>query len=243
MLILVFDTSTRNGTVGWVKMDDSADIPEVLDFADTYMPAIPGHAERLLERIDSVLGSGGYSSDDVDLIVLGKGPGTFTGLRIGFSTAKSLSLVHRIPLVTISTLQMLACNARTTGPVLSLIDARRKEVYAGLFDVKDGNGIPSALPLGSEMVAKPEAVVGFVRSRELNQPVQLVGDGAIAYKSVFAELGVPALPGSVALDACLMGIQGYRRFQIEGPVNTAMIEPSYLREPDARKPRAPFGMN
>ena len=243
MLILVFDTSTRNGTVGWIKVGNAMEEPAVLDFADAYLPAIPGHAERLLERIDFVLGSGGYTIDDVNLIVIGQGPGTFTGLRIGFSTAKSLSLVRKIPMITLSTLQMIACNARHAGPVLALIDARRKEVYAGLYDVSFENGLPVARPVGAEMVARPEEILSRIRELNLNRSVQLIGDGAIAYRSVFAEIGNIAIPGSVALDACIMGMHGYHRFRAEGPVNTAMAEPVYLREPDARKPGVPFGIN
>ncbi|MBN2525504.1 MAG: tRNA (adenosine(37)-N6)-threonylcarbamoyltransferase complex dimerization subunit type 1 TsaB [Deltaproteobacteria bacterium] len=243
MLILVFDTSTRNGTVGWVKLEENDDFPKVLDFAHMYLPAIPGHAERLLERLEFCLKSGGFNIGDVDLIVIGRGPGTFTGLRIGFSTAKSLSLVHRFPLVTVSTLEMLACNAPAPGHVVALIDARRKEVYAGVFERSSVNGYPCAIPIGEEVVTSPLQISELLSCRNIFTPVQLVGDGAIAYASQFASLGVSALAPSVAIHSCHMAIHGFLSYKKNGAVNTALVEPEYLREPDARKPSKPFGLN
>ena len=243
MLILVFDTSTRNGTTGWLQIDDSGAAPAIVDFAHVHMPAIPGHAERLLERIDFCLKSGGYTPDDVDLIVVGQGPGTFTGLRIGFSTAKSLSLVHGIPMITVSTLEILACNARLPGMVIALIDARRKELYAGLFELSFDAGLPVARPVGPEVVVRPENVAALLSQRDVLDTVQLVGDGALKYAEQLQTIGRPAHPASAEFSTWIAGLHGYQRFKTHGPVNTAAVEPEYLREPDARKPRIPFGAN
>lgn len=242
MLILVIDTSTRNGTTGWLEVAETDGMPIVLDYAHTYMPAIPGHAERLIERVNACLTSGGFSPENVDLIVVGQGPGTFTGLRIGFSTAKSLAIVHKIPLMTVSTLEMLACNARIPGPVLSLIDARRKEVYAGIFNLTVDAGYPKATRIGKEQVMKPESVASLLTANQIAAPLQIVGDGGFRYAETLAQVGTP-LPGSAELHTWVMGVHGYLRFKQNGPVSTAGAEPEYLREPDAKKPKTQFGTN
>ncbi|MBN2340546.1 MAG: tRNA (adenosine(37)-N6)-threonylcarbamoyltransferase complex dimerization subunit type 1 TsaB [Deltaproteobacteria bacterium] len=241
MLILVFDTSTKNGTVGWVKTDDTADSMRVVDWAHTYMPAIPGHAERLLERIDFCLKSGGFTTKDVNLIVIGRGPGTFTGLRIGFSTAKALSLAHQIPLVTVSTLEMLARNAAAGGTVAALLDARRKEVYMGVYRV-DGSTVPATVTaLMPECVISPDGVATALAEHHIDGPVQLVGDGAVAYADKLAGLGAGAAMNTVGFDTYQAALCGVQTFQTDGPCDTALAEPLYLREPDAKKPKSPFG--
>lgn len=228
--------------MGWVKLEETNHDANVLDFAHMYLPAIPGHAERLLERIDFCLKSGGYTIADVDLIVLGRGPGTFTGLRIGFSCAKALGLANGIPIVLVSTLEMLAHNANETGTVVALLDARRKELFMGVYDVqRNGASLAAAVPRFGEQVVSPDEVNDLLQQYNVELPVQLVGDGAVAYKEKLLSLGAPASPASASLDSYAMAMLGYERFKSEGPCNSAVAEPVYLREPDAKKPKNPMG--
>lgn len=244
MLILVFDTSMKNGTVGWVQLDESPDGVNVVDYANMFMPAVPGHAERLLDRIEFCLQSGGYKIGDVDLIVLGEGPGTFTGLRIGFSTAKAFCLANQIPMVLLSTLEILACNAHMEGQAVAMLDARRKEVYIGAFDIVCSQTPPQqwcATPIMTQCVAAPGEVEEILQQNGVRFPVQLVGDGAIAYAETFSSFGKRASMSSIGLDSYTMALRGYDIFKTEGPCNVAAAEPVYLREPDAKKPKVPFG--
>ena len=111
MITLALDTSTLFGSVAWVRTgggDPSSPRPPVEGYADTAARARPGHAETLIARIDETLGAGGLCLDDVDLVVYGRGPGTFTGLRLGLATAKGITLGRGVPLVGVSSLAALA---------------------------------------------------------------------------------------------------------------------------------------
>jgi tRNA threonylcarbamoyladenosine biosynthesis protein TsaB len=92
-------------------------------------------AELLMPAIDAVLGDAGVRPEGLAAIAVSIGPGSFTGLRVGLATAKGLAFGTDVPLVPVPTLAALALRAEETErPVLALLDARRGEVYAGLFD-------------------------------------------------------------------------------------------------------------
>jgi tRNA threonylcarbamoyladenosine biosynthesis protein TsaB len=101
------------------------------------------HSEKLMVLIDEVLTSQGLNPKTIDGIAVSVGPGSFTGLRIGLSTAKGISYAVKKPLVAVSTLEALAKNAiykqitQQNDCVLAIIDARRNELYASAFTVDD----------------------------------------------------------------------------------------------------------
>lgn len=98
-----------------------------------------GHAERLMPEIEALLAEAGVAASAVTRIVVSVGPGSFTGLRVGISAARGLALVHRIPVVGITTLHAhaaLAARERPAGreqPILALLPARGDELYGQLF--------------------------------------------------------------------------------------------------------------
>jgi tRNA threonylcarbamoyl adenosine modification protein YeaZ len=237
MIVLVFDTSIHKGTAGWALFDDSSSSPRLIDYAHTFMPSRPGHAERLLERITLVLDSGGYSISDVGLIAICKGPGTFTGLRIGFATAKALSLSHNIPIVAVSTLEALACSLKQEKTVVSLMDARRKELYMGAYKVQQTDGVFTAQELLTPMVAKPDDVKTVLENHNIRLPAQLAGDGAIVYSEQLKDIGETPHISSTSPGTCFIAETAYRRYIKQGADNPALLEPLYIREPDAKKPK------
>ncbi|PVW17252.1 tRNA (adenosine(37)-N6)-threonylcarbamoyltransferase complex dimerization subunit type 1 TsaB [Marixanthomonas spongiae] len=92
------------------------------------------HAEKLHGYIEEVLKSGDLSEDKLDAIAVSKGPGSYTGLRIGVSAAKGLCFALDIPLISIATLQSLSLQVKETNAyVVPLLDARRMEVYSAVF--------------------------------------------------------------------------------------------------------------
>ena len=99
------------------------------------------HAERLMPFVDTVLHEQGWSRTDLDAVAVSGGPGSFTGLRIGVSTAKGLCQALQIPLISLDTLALLAEQGKRLDPTpqqrVAMIDARRMEVYAGTFDADD----------------------------------------------------------------------------------------------------------
>ena len=127
MRVLAIDTSTMLG--GVAIMDDlSGLIVEVrLNVKSTY-------SERLMTTIDYALNKSGYELSDIDFFAVATGPGSFTGLRIGLSTVKGFAYTTGKPIVSVPTLEALAYHFPFCQyPVCTMLDARKKEVYAALF--------------------------------------------------------------------------------------------------------------
>ena len=126
--ILNIETSTTNCSVSLSKKGETVVLKE--DYNSNY-----SHAERLHIYIDDVLKEADVSLNELDAIAISKGPGSYTGLRIGVSAAKGLCFALDVPLITIPTLESLAHQVSTeTGVIVSMLDARRMEVYSGVFD-------------------------------------------------------------------------------------------------------------
>jgi tRNA threonylcarbamoyladenosine biosynthesis protein TsaB len=239
MLVLAFDTSTLNGSVGWVKFSGLPSDRKVDSFARIFLPAKPGHAEVLLDRIKLVLGSGGFDLADVDLLVSGRGPGTFTGLRIGMSTAKAFSFYPGIPVVTVSTLEMTALSSELEGMVIPLIDARRSEVYIGGYEISRKGGEPEVRQILSDRVIKIENIKEHLESikTELKREPFFCGDGVVAYGHVAKQYGRVFRGPGFGPDAFWMSVFGLAAFDRSGGENVDTISPVYLREPDAKLPK------
>jgi tRNA threonylcarbamoyladenosine biosynthesis protein TsaB len=192
MLILAFDTATDVATSALV--DDGELLGERTSRAVT-----------LLEDVDALLRQAGTQTRDVDALAVGVGPGSFTGVRIGLSTARGLALALGIPVAGVSTLDALAAGAPGAVPV---IDARRREVFALL----DG---PCCL--------RPEEL-------ELEPGIVCVGDGAVRYRALLEEAGavVPPRESDLHVPRAQLHMALAREF---GPAER--VEPIYLRVPDA----------
>ncbi len=240
MLVLSLDTSTLLGSVGWVEVDKHDEGEASPAFAESISSASPGHAETLLTRIKTILSFGGHSIRDIGLIVFGRGPGTFTGLRIGLSTAKGIALAGQIPILGISSLEALALSSDRDGLVATLIDARRRELFGALYDVKHSEGWPSAQPLLQERVGPAAQVLDEISSLAGDRTVCVTGNGIAPYREQiienFAQRGAILPEHSWAPSAVWMARIGHRRFVQNGPDSLDTLEPVYLREPDARLP-------
>jgi len=171
MRILALDTSTLTASVA-VFIDGAA-----AAFGDAR--AEP-HSEKLLPLVDEMLRRAGIAAAAIDAIACGAGPGSFTGLRIGLATAKGLGFALGKPLVLVSSLAALAWPARGRD-VLALLDAKKREVYAGIFDA-------AGRPLAPERVLPPDALEGYARAA--GRGLVVLGDGAAAYPEAAARCGV-----------------------------------------------------
>lgn len=126
--ILCIETTTTNCSVALTKEGIVVALRE--DNSKTY-----SHAEKLHVFIDEVLTESGVSKNQIDAIAVSKGPGSYTGLRIGVSAAKGLCYALDIPLISISTLEALALQVENPdGYIIPMIDARRMEVFTAVFD-------------------------------------------------------------------------------------------------------------
>ena len=165
---------------------------------------------RVLEDVDAVLRAAGVEPRDLKALAVGIGPGSFTGVRMGLAAARALGLSLDIPAAGVSTLAVLAAGAPEALP---LIDAKRRE----LFLERDG-----------EVVALPAAA--------FEAPGRVcVGDGALRYREHLEETGatVPPDDSELHLPRARFHAQLARGF---GPAE--LVEPMYLRIPDADRTRA-----
>jgi len=240
MLVLAYDTSTPISSVGWVEADAGGPRPVAGRFASFVAPAVPGHAETLLDRIGAALATGGHALADVGLIVYGRGPGTFTGLRIGLATAKGLALASGVPILGVSSLESLALSCDGEGLALPLIDARRGELYAALYETRRDDGWPSARLVAAEQVVRPDGVARLIGDGAGAGPVRLLGNGALRYSGALAGLGPVLPPSAAAPDPFWTALVGLERYLARGADDPETAEPSYLREPDAKLPAGPI---
>jgi len=228
MLVLAFDASTADVAVAVARVEPSTGSDgsrEVL--AEISVPS-RGASEALLPAADAALGLVGADSGDVDLILVGVGPGTFTGIRIAASVARSLAFSTGAALSTVSTLDALAAPARLSvghdePSVLAVLDARRRQVFVRRFGA-DG-------PVGGIACAYPNELPGAEVAE--GEPL-IVGDGAVRYRGTLSALGrIPpdASPLHRVTGASLVLAADLRPVPVEGVV------PIYVREPDAEARR------
>jgi tRNA threonylcarbamoyladenosine biosynthesis protein TsaB len=171
MIVLGFDTATSATAValrlGEGKLLDARDDPQEGEH--------PGHATRLLAMAGRLLATAGVAWGDLGRIAVGLGPGTFTGLRVGVATARGLAQSLSIELVGVSSLQALAQAAfnaptnvrpRSLPVVLSVIDARRGEVFAGAYRTDRQGSVAELTELISPRALAPEGLPGLVALAE-----------------------------------------------------------------------------
>jgi tRNA threonylcarbamoyladenosine biosynthesis protein TsaB len=129
VLVLAIDSATKVGSVA-LGNDEAVEGEYTLSVQRT-------HAERLMPAIERVMADAGHKPRDIDAVVVGTGPGSFTGLRIAISTAKGLSLATGCPVVGVSTLDAMAWGLGGFGGLICpMLDARRGEVYSALYTVE-----------------------------------------------------------------------------------------------------------
>lgn len=127
MKILGIDTSTPIGSVALIDGENIV--------AEHTLNIVQAHSSRLMPAIDTVLKWGEISPHELDGCAVGIGPGSFTGIRIGVATAKSLCYAVDKPIIGVSTLEAVAYNLRWTGGVICpILNARRSEVYGAIFE-------------------------------------------------------------------------------------------------------------
>lgn len=187
------------------------------------------HDEVLLEIIDAVLAEAGASRSDVSRVIAGRGPGPFTGLRVGLVTARSIAEVLGAELVGISSLEALALEAAEALPAAESVgvalDARRKEVYVGLYSVAraDGGSV-TVRPIAESAVAAPDAAASTLHGANA-----VVGSGAHLYPELLPPTGDFKYARAGAL------IRAAAAAEARGE-DLGSTEPMYLRDADAAKP-------
>lgn len=186
------------------------------------------HTRKILPMVQAVLEDAGISLSDLDAIAFGRGPGSFTGVRIGISVAQGLAFGAGVPLIGISTLAAMAQGAyRLDGAqqVLTAIDARMNEVYFGRYELIDGR----MQPVGDEVVSEPAALVD-VRGK-LAGPVTCVGTGFETYGETLSGLADELAVSQVRFPAAEDMLPLARAAWLAGEaVPVEQATPVYLRD-------------
>jgi tRNA threonylcarbamoyladenosine biosynthesis protein TsaB len=196
MLVLAFDTATDVAT-------------SALVWDGEVLGELQSRPVSLLEDVDALFRRGGVRPSQLEGIVAGTGPGSFTGLRMGLAVARALSLALEVPVAGVSTLEALLAGSPDAVPV---IDARRGEVF--VLDGEPRASAPEDVPVGGR---------------------RCVGDGAVRYRVTLEEHGaeIPPDGDDVHVPRARFHAALAERF---GPAEE--IEPIYVRVPDAEKARA-----
>jgi tRNA threonylcarbamoyladenosine biosynthesis protein TsaB len=200
------------------------------------------HSANLLALVDEALGSAGVRLPDLAAIACGAGPGSFTGLRVGLAVAKGLALPTDLPLVLVSSLEILAHDLIADGPspalVVPCLDAGKEQVYARLYRASPG---AAPVALSEEWAVAPADLVRRVAAARGRDPVRAGGTGVDRYLDLFrAELGdaavSAAVPGPSALALARLARVRLSRGESD---DLATAVPRYGRPPDITRPRSP----
>jgi tRNA threonylcarbamoyladenosine biosynthesis protein TsaB len=187
------------------------------------------HAENLTIFIEEVLKQTGLQLSDVDAVAVSKGPGSYTGLRIGVSTAKGLCYALDKPLIAINTLSSLANGIRhhsshiihPTSLLCPMLDARRMEVYCAVYDTK-----------GNEIKATAAEIIDENSFSELlkDHKVYFFGDGAAKCKEVLSKNNNAIFIDNIATSAKDMTAQAEKAYNSKQFEDVAYFEPFYLKD-------------
>lgn len=218
--ILLIETATQACSVALTIDNDIV--------AECYVEKFKVHASKLAPFVDEVLKSAGITISQCSAVAVSEGPGSYTGLRVGISTAKGLCYGADIPLISISTLDILAQNGKdyitnNNSVIVPMIDARRMEVYCATYDSE------------CHRTTEIEAIVldnnSFCNLFDKYDNVIFIGDGAMKFKSQLSEESlnkatfIEAYPSARYMST--LAIDTYKKEEFK---DCAYFEPFYLKE-------------
>ena len=213
MYILNIETATKNCSVSLAKNGETILCKEIAEQGYS-------HAEKLHVFIEEILKETGIGANDLNGIAVSKGPGSYTGLRIGVSSAKGLCYALGIPLISVDTLQVLAKKVVVKdGLIVPMLDARRMEVYSTIFD-KSYSKI-------KEVQAEILTENSYADSPET---FYFIGDCQEKCKTVLTAANFYFLPEIVFPSANEMSSLSYKKFINNDFEDVAYFEPFYLKD-------------
>lgn len=225
--LLAFDTSTACCSVALIARGELV--------GEDRRSGAGNYSALLLRMIDRLLGDAGIALGELDCIAVTLGPGSFTGLRVGISTAQGIGTAIDKPLIGVSTLEIIAAqNMPFAGKLCPLLDARRSQVYAGLFEEEAG-GLKA---LQEESVICPEQWASSLREG----PILFCGNGAQVYRETIKQVCTVrhhfAPDMNAAPHAAVLARIALQRFAAGQGKRPAQVLPGYVRRPDAERTAA-----
>ncbi len=218
MLVMGLDTSLQRCSVAILRDGEAV--------ADKSAEMARGHAEHIAPMAAASLREAGSKVADLDRIGVVVGPGGFTGVRIGLSFARGLAIGVKACAVGVTSLAALAANVAEDarqGLIAPVIDARRGQVYAGLYDQRGDVII-------APFVSEPQRALKILADRAVRMPVTLIGSGS----GLLGEIPGDWTPSNAGdqIDA-----KNVARLAALAPVPEGPPAPLYLRTPDAKPPK------
>ncbi|MCZ8197814.1 MAG: tRNA (adenosine(37)-N6)-threonylcarbamoyltransferase complex dimerization subunit type 1 TsaB [Flavobacterium sp.] len=216
LYILNIETATKNCSVALAKNGETIICKEISELGYS-------HAEKLHVFIEEICNESSIQLKDLQAIAVSKGPGSYTGLRIGVSAAKGFCYALDIPLISVDTLAVLASqavsNAKENDLIVPMIDARRMEVYSAIFNNK------------LEKVREIEAQIIDENSfTSIEETVYFVGDSSEKAKAVLTNSNFIFLDEIVYPSAKDMSTISFQKFLNKDFEDVAYFEPFYLKD-------------
>ena len=226
MIILALDSTAQTGAVALCR-DEKLIASFTLNTGNT-------HSETLLPSVEAVLKLGDMTVDDVDLFAISKGPGSFTGVRIGAATVKGMAFGKDKPCIGVSTLEALAYNLRGfSGIACPVMNARRSQVYNALFRVENGK---------IERLCPDRAIALTELAEELaaygDTPIYLSGDGYDMTREALASCNLGNTPEELIYQSGYsVAMCALAAYEAGERTTDAELVPTYLRLPQAERER------
>ena len=211
--ILCLETATTNCSVA-LSVNGSVIVLKE-DYSDQY-----SHAERLHVFIEEVLRKAKLEKSQLDAIAVSKGPGSYTGLRIGVSAAKGLCFALDIPLISIPTLDALASKVETAITVVPMLDARRMEVYSAVYS-KDKIQVRETLAEILDLNSFEKLLV--------DGKTAFIGNGVAKFQEICSHPNAVFMPDELP-SAKEQAVLAEEKFNAGNFENVAYFEPYYLKD-------------
>ncbi|RZJ64464.1 MAG: tRNA (adenosine(37)-N6)-threonylcarbamoyltransferase complex dimerization subunit type 1 TsaB [Flavobacterium sp.] len=211
--ILNIETATKNCSVSLAKDGITIALQE-------YAGEGYSHAEKLHLFVQDVINTAGITLSDLSAVAVSIGPGSYTGLRIGVSSAKGLCYSLGIPMIAIDTLELLARKIEIAdGVIIPMIDARRMEVYSAVFD-----------PAYTRLREIKAEIIDEASFAEFSGPIHLVGDGAAKCREILGNIKFEYYDDVIYPSAAEMGLLSFEKHKKSDTVDVAYFEPFYLKD-------------
>ena len=211
--ILNIETATKNCSVALAKSGQTIALREIAE--EGY-----SHAEKLHVFIEELISESEISFKDLNAIAVSQGPGSYTGLRIGVSSAKGLCYALNIPLIAIDTLQSLAAQISISdGLIVPMIDARRMEVFSASYD-KNLNIITK---VAAEIITEESF-------QDHEDKIHFLGDGASKCKELLNKTNFIFHDEIIYPSAKQMSHLSFEKYKKSDTVDVAYFEPLYVKD-------------
>ena len=212
-IILNIETATKNCSVALAKEGKTIACKEIAEQNFS-------HAEKLHVFIEELLTENNLQFSDLNAIAVSQGPGSYTGLRIGVSSAKGFCYAMNIPMIAVDTLQLLAKQIQIEdGIIIPMIDARRMEVFTAIYNKNH------------QQVRSTQAeIIDETSYQEITETIHLVGDGTEKFKNTLIDTKFVFHSDVVFPSANEMSQLSFDKYQIRDFVDVAYFEPYYLKD-------------